>query len=214
MIGTELLRYQESQVYFSLDYEASDLNLAFALPFQVGYSLFTLKEDLESYCEYVRWPNYKISQDAANLTRFDRKRYEAEARDPNEILDRIDKYMYDDSVIKVIQNGYNYDNYIHNNFRRNLNRKVDYSFINRTIDPSVITKAIKKQWTIPKFGTPEFTAFMYKGCNYVEKGLKSNLAFVAKEMGIQYDMNVLHGAGADSDLTKQIFRKQIWMIEI
>ncbi len=214
MLGSELLRYNENQVYFSLDFEASDLNLAFALPFQVGYSLFTLKQDLESYCEYVRWPNYKISQDAAILTRFDRKKYELEAKDPNEVLDIVDKYMYDDNVIKVIQNGINYDNYIHRNFRQKLNKPTDYSYINRVIDPSVITKSYKKGWTIPKFGTSEFTAFMYKGAGHIEKGLKSNLAFVAKELGIQYDVSVLHGAGADSDLTKQIFRKQLWMVEI
>ncbi len=214
MIGSELLRYKDDQVYLALDFEANDLNLAFALPFEVGYCLFTNKRDIQSKSCYIRWPNYKISVDAANLTRFDRKKYEAEAKDGLEVLDDVDKYMYDDSIIKIIQNGINYDGYIHNNYRRALGRPTNYSYMNKLIDPSVITKAHKKQWTIPPFGTEEFLAFQYKGAGYIEKGLKSNLAIVAKEMGIVFDGTILHGAGADTELTKQIFRKQIWNVEI
>lgn len=73
MIGSDLLRYNKAQKYLVWDVETTSLNLAYALPWQISYAVFTLDKILDIQNKYIFWKDLQVSADAARITRFDKK---------------------------------------------------------------------------------------------------------------------------------------------
>ncbi len=48
----------------------------------------------------------------------------------------------------------------------------------------------------------------------IESGLKTNLATMGKELGIEFDATGLHNAQNDIRLNIQVFRQLMWKLEI
>lgn len=211
MIGSNLRRYKDSQSYLGYDVETTDLNLRFAMPWQVSYGKFTSKKIESIKTRYILWPDLKISDDAATITRFNKKFYLERAEDPKKVLEDFELELYDPSNDIVAQNGLGFDVYVHDNWRRALGKKSDFSYLSRYLDTSALTKAIQKGW---KPDLQNLLAWMYKAIDYREKGLKSSLEWTGKQYKIEHDYGALHDALSDVGLMIKIFQKQLWMIEI
>lgn len=211
MLGNHLIRYSDDQLYIGSDKETNSLNLRRALPWELSFAIFTNKGIRKQETHYIRWPNYVMSDDAARITRFDRKRYEELAEDPVKVLDNYEQYLYDSRYKIVMQNGLFYDIYVHRNWREAVGRKEDYSYLSRYIDTIALTKAIQKGW---KPDMSNFLAWQHKVMNHREKSLKSSLEFAGKLFQVDHDYNTLHAAGSDVELMVKIFGKQIWQIEV
>ncbi len=211
MIGSNLLRYNKTRKYLLWDTETCSLNLAYALPWQISYCLFTLDEIIETRNFYIWWDNLPISDGAAKITRFNPEEYKRAALEPKVVLDSFEAYLYDPEIYGVAHNQLNYDSMIHALWRRKMGLKEDFSYLDRAYDTVALSKAYKKGI---KPDTSNLLAFQFKMMSLVEKGLKTNLAAMGKEFEIPFDSAKLHDASEDIKLNISVFRQLIWKLEI
>lgn len=211
MIGSDLLRYDKKRKYLAWDLETTGLNLGYALPWQLSFSVFTLDKVIEEHDHYIYWDNLPMSKDAARITRFDWERYKQFGRDPKEILDLFEERLMDPEIYSVGQNQLSYDNMIHALWRRKLGLGDDYSYLGRAYDTVAIAKAWKKGFSIDR---NNLLAWQYRMMDYVERGLKTNLAQLGRDLEVPFDPDKLHDALEDIRLLRGVWRKIIWKVEI
>src|SRR5579872_2770848 len=104
MVGADLLRYDKNQLYLAKDYETEGVNLYYSRPWQVSYILFNLNEILDRQNYYIWFDDFKVSKEAARITRFNYEYYKQMALPANQVLTNIDKYIYDPNIITVTHN--------------------------------------------------------------------------------------------------------------
>jgi DNA polymerase III epsilon subunit-like protein len=209
----DLLRFNDKQKYILFDLETENLSLASNnKPWQLGYIIGEGKETKEAVAQMIKWDPLNISEGAAKVTKFNKKKYNAEALDPLEVLTKLDSYIYDKEYKIIIHNGLGFDVYIHNNWRKTLGFKTDYSYINRVYDTNCLAKAIKTQ-SAPK-ENEKLILFQYKMNHFRKKGLKTNLTALGEEYGIDFDPETLHDAYNDCILNWQVWNKIIWQLDI
>lgn len=212
-LGESLLRYKKDQIYIGADLETCNLNLMTTnYPWQCSWILFTQKEILETHNYYINWGDkFKISKGAAIITHFDEDLVKKEGKDPHEIYLLFRKYLYNKDIIPVFHNGLCFDTLIENFWCNEVGENHNWDYLNRLYDTMQIAKAIKKSI---KPDLNNFLAFQYKMANFIEKGLKSNLSLLVKEYGINNETDNYHDALFDIKMMREIFLKQIWMIEV
>ena len=115
-----LLRFKNKQKYLIFDYETCNLNLVSTenKPWQLAFMLFEGQRKLDEADYLLSWKDLKVSKDAARITGFTKKEYDKRKSCPRKALDHFEKYLYDDSVIKVGHNVLGFDTYIHNIHRK------------------------------------------------------------------------------------------------
>ncbi len=211
---SELLRYNKKQKYILFDGETTNLALVkgLNLPWQWSYILCVGSEIVHESDNYIKWPDLKLSEDARRITHFDDNKYNRLAKDPLPILDEFEKYLYDPEYLVVGQSIIGFDIYVHNIYRQLMGRKPDFSYLNRLLDTNSIAKAVKKGIKIQK--EDDLTCFMFKLNDYREKGLKTSILTQLKEYKIDFDENMLHSSIYDVKMNWEIFKRQIWQIEI
>lgn len=211
-LGENLLRYTLNTKNLILtDTETEGLNYFFDRPWQVGWLECKGKDIVKIHNHYLWWPDLHISSGAAAVTHFNYQDYKSKAEDPKVVYEKFHPYIFDPNVISIGHNFLGIDAYMINSWRRSIGLPVDWSFLNNnTIDTHSVAKAIKKGIKI----TNPRLEWMYKLNNLVEKGLKTNLGLLAREYGIELDDKLQHSADYDIILNWEIFKKQIWDIEI
>lgn len=207
-----LLRFHKNQKYLVLDVEAESLNLCLARPWEIGYIVCTQNKILVENCDFIFLEDLNISADAARITRFDYNLYRQKAKDAKKVFDEFSKYLYDPDVIVVGQNILNYDGYIIQNFRRALGLKPDWSFINRVIDTRALSFAIQK--SVKTVDHNDLYCWQMRYMHARERGIKTSLESLLKNYSIPYDKDQHHNSLWDSQMTKEVFFKQIYEIEI
>jgi len=216
-MNDHLLRFNFSQKILFWDCETENLSLGDSSihknrPWQSGFILCQGKKTLLEKQENIWWPDLNISEEAAKITRFDRLDYEQTARDPKEVWDEFAQYFYDPSVLIVGQNILNFDNYILNNWRRNMGMAVDWSFVNRVIDTRALSVAIQKgNKTVDH---SDLYCWQMRFMHHREKGIKASLQWLVKNYGGTYDGSLHHDGLEDARYTKFVFDKMIYEIEI
>lgn len=211
MIGSNLLRYKENQIYIAKDWETEGLNLVHSRPWQLSYIVFTLKEIIDRKTYYIWFDDLKISDDAKRITNFNYEEYKKKAVDPKEVIVNLDKYVYDPNIISLSHNLFHFDSHIHQIIRKITGFPKDYSYLLRAIDTLALSKAYKKSI---KIEDQNLCIFQYRMLSIVEKTLKTKLSTMAKEFHISIDESKLHDASVDTEILVELFKKLIWMIEI
>lgn len=211
-LGANLLRYNIDKEHFLVpDCETEALNLRFSRPWSVGYLICDGKNIISKNNRYLWYSDLKVSKDAARITNFNYQEYKEKAEDPKKVYEEFGDYLYNSQYIKVGHNFLGIEVPMFDSWRRAIGLKTDYSFINdRILDTHSIAKAIKKSIK----PTNPLIAWMYKLNSLVEKGLKTNLGLLAKENDIPVNESLQHDALYDVLLTWEIFKKQIWQIEL
>jgi len=214
MIGSTLHRFKTDQKYLIWDTETEGLNLAFHRPWEIAYAVCTHKEILSMHTAYIAWPDLTVSRGAAAKTRFDYGEYRAKAKPAAEVLAHFESFLLDPTIYSVGHSILGFDTYMHANWRRAATGATpDWSWLYRLIDTNALSKAIQKGWK-PDIGSPEsFLSWSYKAANYVETGLKSNLAATGRLLGVAHDEKALHRAEADIVLNHGIFREMLYKLE-
>jgi len=210
----DLLRFKNNQKYLFFDYETCHLNLTSKenKPWQLAFLLMQGNEVLEKADYWLKWKDLKVSEGAARVTGWTKTKYDKRASDPKEALEHFESYLYDDNVIPVGHNILGFDVYIHNIHRKLLNKKTDYSYINRCLDTACIAKAIKKE--IKLSAKENRLAWQYRLTNLIERKLKVNLTQCCKDYDLKFDPKKLHDALYDIKMNAEVFNKMIWNIEI
>jgi DNA polymerase III alpha subunit (gram-positive type) len=201
-----LLKYKKNQKYIVADYETCNLNLCSLdnKPWQVGYTIGSINEGItKSQSIYIKWEDLKISKDAARITRFNEEEYKSNWKDPKQVLDYIESYLYNPEYRILFFNGLNFDIYIHNIWRKALGLKSDYGFLNRVIDVRALVVADKLGYNIDI--NEDLYFWQAKMMKFYKRGFKSNLTYSCKEYGIEVDENKTHEGQYDCELTMKLF---------
>lgn len=209
-----LLRFKKNQKYMFFDYETCNLNLVSEdnKPWQLAFIVTDLKREVDKADYLVKWDNLNVSKEAARITGFNKKKYDRQSVCSQKALDHFEKYLYDDSIIKVGHNILGFDLYIHNIHRKLCGEKPDYSYIKDCIDTVCIARAIKKSINKPK--ETDMVSWQYRLLNLRERKLKVNLQQCCKDYDISFDPEKLHDALYDIERNVDVFKKMIWDIEI
>ena len=213
LLENNSLRYNKNQKYICYDFETASLNtLTAGLPWQVGFLICNKQEVLESHNYYLKWPNYHISKDAERISHYDKTLVEEKGKDPIEILNIFDSYLYNPEFYSVGHNILNYDCMIHSMWRRELGLPVDYSYLKTAYDTRALITLY--QLNIPWNINESSYSQQMKALSFRKRGLKSNLAFSAKLFGISVDETKTHSADFDIKLTFSIFQEMLKKFEL
>jgi DNA polymerase III epsilon subunit-like protein len=208
---SNLLRFQKNQKYLIFDTETESLNLFKSRPWQISWVVAEGDRVLKHEDRFLFWEDLKMSDGAAKITRFDRVAWSKKAEDPIKVLADFDKYLYDPEYILLGANLFGFDIFQHNNARRESGLKTDYSYINRIIDVQALQKGIYMGLkSLPE----NRTAWHYQMQNFRQGGMKTSVKHLCSVYDIDYDENKAHDSLYDNWLVFQIFRKQIFAIEV
>ncbi len=221
MIGNELLRFQKDQKYLLFDYETCNLNLCWEknLPWEYAAWLVTSEKIIEKYIVLINWElmgkRIEVGDQAALLTGYYMKypRLLAEGKHPLEVINEIDKHMYDPNIIPVAHNGLGFDVYIHNTHRRLTGKPTDYSYVKRFLDTNLIAKGLKLEVPLPN-NLKDLRSYQYKLYSHIVKGVKTSVKAVCEDFQIPYDETRAHDAEYDCSLLYEILKQLLWKVEI
>ena len=208
----DLLRYNFSQKYLVWDVESNALNLITTLPWQIAFATAKGKSITNEFERKIWWKDYDIAPEIAMLNHFNRQSYEREARDPAEVLDEFESYLYDPEYIVITMNGMGFDCYLHNNWRKILGRKTDYSWMNRHIDILATFRAIQAGAKSPP--RDDLLAWQYCWLNHRDRKVKASLGAQMKHYGLEYSASDHHDPTWDVRSTFQVFLKHLFELEI
>ena len=209
-----LLRHNyENKEFLSFDFETEGLSLFNSRGWDIAWSIYKGKNLVEKHQYFIKWPNLNVSAGAAAVTGFNQKTIDEFGRDPKEICDLFDSYIYNPKYICIGANAIHYDLFIHNTHRREFGLKSDYSYLNRMIDTNAISKAYKLNRK-PPTDKDDFIPFQYSMLNFRQKGLKTSNAVMAKELEIKVDDTKFHGALYDAEITFQVFLQLMQKVEL
>jgi DNA polymerase III epsilon subunit-like protein len=208
---SNLLRFNKKQKYIVFDTETESLALALARPWQLSWMVYENNKITKNEDHLLYWRDLNVSADAARITRFDYNNWKEKAKDPKEVLELFESYLYNPEYLIVGANLFGYDVYVINTLRRLLGFKSDFSYLDRVLDIQCIQKGIYMGLkTVPE----NRTAWQYQMYHYVKKGVKTSVKHLAGLYDIPYDENRAHDAEYDNWLCIEIFKKQILTIEI
>lgn len=219
MVGAHLLRFDQEQKWAVFDIESNGLSLFYSLPWEISYATATLKNGIQSIqTEMIRWPNFQITDELARKVHFDRARYEAEAKPPEEVWSRFASILYSPEYRALGHRLLGFDIYMISVWRRAIGLPVDHSWRGGgdrwpVVDTDCLAKAYWKKWA-PDLSSPDaFLAFQYRCEQWVEKGLKSNLGLMCKTFGVEYDEASAHSAEYDIGRNWLMFKEMVWKME-
>lgn len=209
-----LLRHNLANKNFVFfDFETESLSLFAARGWDIGWSLYKGTKLIEEHQYFLKWDNLKVSDGAAKVTGFNQSNVDVYGKNPKEICNLFDSFIYNKNNIIIGANIIHYDIFIHNNHRQELGYKTDYSYLDRIIDTNAISKAYKLGIK-PPVEKEDFIPFQYRMLNFKQKGLKTSNSTMAKEFGIEIDETKIHGAAYDVFLTKEVFFKLVQCVEL
>lgn len=210
MIGANLLRFNTEQRYLMWDVETEGLNLFTSRPWEISYAICTAKAIESIVVRRLNWPNLRVSDEAARITRFNMADHLKRAEDPMVVLKDFESLALDEQYLPAGHNIMGFDGYVYRTWRRALGLPDDISLHHRFIDTNCLFKGYKKGF-VP---TGDRFVYQWKLLNYREKGLKSSLGVCCREFGIPYDERQAHDAKYDTQVNHAVLKELIWKIEI
>lgn len=209
-IGADLLRFSERKILL-LDFESQRLTLLDDnLPFQCSFIIADKYKILETHNYYLKWPGFKMSREAAIITKFQQS-WVDNGDDPEFVLNAFESYLNDEQYIIVGHNIMFFDMYLHQLWRRVLGRKPDTSYIKRMVDTNLLARAYKMGW---KPDRDDIVPWFHKVYATPVKGCKTNLLSISKELGVNVIEQNLHEASYDLKINLEVYRKLINLVEI
>lgn len=209
MIGTNLKRFQPERRAMFDDSESEGLNLFFSRPWQVAWIIADAKTIHETFEADIWIADLKISAGAAAVTGFNFQAYKDRAQPADKILAKWEERIYDPSMDIVRQNGI-FDGYMHNNLRRMLGKKPDWSWMKRHIDTNALSKAYRLGL---KPDLTNFEAWIWKAQSIHQKNLKTRLEVMCGEFKIPFDPREAHKAIYDCRKTRELYEALKFVVE-
>jgi len=201
------LRYDKKQKYLIIDFETENLSLSSGnKPWQVSFLVAQNKEISEEHNYFIKWSDLNVSKGAAIATGFDQSVIDEKGQSPEKILDIVEKYINNKEYKILFYNGLKFDIHILNIWRKELNRKANFDYIDRCIDVLSLFKATKMQ--VGYDSNESFLFWQNRILNYYKRGLKSNLTLACKELGIEVEGN-FHDALNDVRATYYVFLEML-----
>lgn len=210
MIGSTLKRYQPDRRALFADKETEGLNLFASRPWEIAWLIADAKNVYEREQHFLWFKDLKVSQQAAQITRFNYALYKERAEDPRKVLDRYEERLFDTSLDVVGQNFF-YDGDVHKTLRRVCGLPYEgYSWLPRLIDTNCLSKAYR-MGVQPDLAN--FLVWQFKMKNTKIKA-KTSLGAMCEELGIPFDHYQAHEGLYDIDKTRDLYEKLKWKVEV
>jgi len=169
----------------------------------------TKKTDERDY--YIKWDtDFKISEDAARITRYDDNFVQKNGKTLKQTLPTIQKWL-DKADYIIGHNILGFDIYLIKELYK-LHGKDYKPLVPKIIDTNCIARGIKMD--IPYKAGEDFAEYQYRIYNTRRKGIKSNLTSLGKEFGIDHDYENLHNAIVDLELNLKVWNKLKYSLEL
>lgn len=212
MINDDLLRYSwRDKKFCVLDCETNMLNLFFARPFNIGIQVYQNNNLIENHDLYLKWDNYKISNEVATKTHYNKEKIEKEGIFPKDALNILKSYLDSKDYLFVGNNLLNYDCMVFKNSAAEIGININYKWLNSMYDCNAIFKGFKLGI---KPNHENFLAWQFSMNAWKQKGLKSKLGYACKEFKIEYLEEQSHGAIYDCSRSYLLFMELIKKMEI
>ncbi len=214
----KLLRFRKDVKYAFFDAETFNLSLSFRQNrlWQSGL-LFVEGEDIKERHDIrikSRWedaPYLSIGAGAAAITRFNENYHAKLAIDQKEAFYKTWGVLKRADYI-IGHNFLNFDIYLLRGWAE-LNRESWKWITPKVIDTKALAFSIKTN-NLFNPQKEEFFSWQYKMAVAYQKSIKTNLALLGKEYGIEHDYDNLHDAIVDLELNKKVWDKIKWQVEI
>lgn len=195
------------------DTETENLNLGLARPWQLAFIVAENGRIKEQHDLYIDIHDLNISEKAAQVTRFNKSKYDLLKRPASEVVDKFEKFLYDDNVRLIGHNTLGYDIYILANLYQYIGRKLDMNrIIYKFRDTLAIARAQHFQ-SIPPKDKHDFLAWQYKHLHKFDKSVKTSLGAICKRNDIEVDENRTHDALYDVELNYLVYKKLKYAID-
>lgn len=195
------------------DCETESLSLTNARPWEIAWDVYDGSNKVESHQHYLDWPDLVVSDGAAKATNFNHDIVKKEGKNPKEVIDLFNTYLYNKDYKIVGQNVLGYDCYVHNTSMLQLGQKTDYSYTDRIYDTLPIARAYRLGIKPPE-NKEDFLAWQYRLLCIYKKGLKCKNSEIAEEFGKEIDSSRLHQGSYDIELTAFSFFNLIKKLDI
>lgn len=211
---SELLRFKSDQKYLLFDFETCGLNLGSLRnkPWQLAFITIENQRVQDKADYWLRWDDIEVSEGAAKVTGWTQKKYNDRAVDPRKPLEHFEKYLYDESYLKVGHNILGFDVYMHGIVRRLLGQKPDYRYLPQLIDTLCLSRAINNDIQLQK--GDNFLHWQYKMISLRKAKGRNRLIDLCKQYDIKFNEKKLHDALYDIEKNYEVFKKLIWNIEV
>jgi hypothetical protein len=211
MLVDNLLRHSNYKA-LCFDTETESLNLGYSRPYQLSWSIFNRFKVESTFNRYIYLKNFKISKDAAKITKFVSSFYMKNAQDPKVVLDEFLSFFLCKDYLLVGHNILEFDIFqVKNLLESEGYTKVDWSdILSRCIDTMALGKASKLGIQPPKHMSPvDRYCWQRKVLSLpMVKGVSLS-SFVEN-----FDKSKLHDSAYDIELNVQAFKNLIKLVEI
>lgn len=209
-IGSDLLRFSNRPIIVA-DGESQRVNtLCDNLPFEWSWIKSVNGNVVERHKHYLKWPNFKMSAAAAQITKFQQS-WVDNGEDPRTVLEMWEKDALDENNLICGHNFLGFDVPLWMLWRRELGLKPCWGVCARVLDTHLLSRAYKMGW---KPDRENLLAWQYKVMAGFQKGVKTNLTVMCKELGIPIDESKTHAGDYDVDLTAAVLWKLVNKMEI
>lgn len=190
------------------DTETEGLNLRTSRPWQIAWVEMKNGKVLNKEVHYLAWDNLNVSKEAAAVTGFDKRVYDAKKEDPKKIIDKFWNLIHQPDTILAGQNIIGFDIFILNIARKCIGYLEDYSFLYKCIDTVPLSRAYLLNFHRSENET--MIEFCYKLLNFKPKGrISVKLSSMLDKFGIKYKEDKLHDALVDTEMTGELFIRLI-----
>lgn len=218
VLDEELFRFRQDSLvkplkYLIVDVETESVNLAYSRPWQLSFIVIENNKIKLEVNKYIKIHDLNVSEGAKKVTRFNNKEYQEKAEDPKVVYDLLASYLYNPDYYIVGQNFIFFDLYQIKNLQKYLGEKEDFSYLNRVYDTLPLGRAYQLNVKFPT-KKEDILPWQYRFSSYRQKGLKASLESLCKLFKIEYNSNLAHSASYDVCLTKEVFKKLYFSLEV
>ena len=207
-----MFRFDEDKTVVFFDYETFNLCLSFLhnRPWQLG--LLTMENGEKTQAEnlYIGWEtDLKISDDAARITRYNKKTHDEKALPQKEVFETMyEAFEKADWII-----GHNIIGFDLHLFKEwCLVNKADWKkLLPKFIDSNCVAKGIALG--LQPDPKDDFTHYQYRLYHHRARGIKTSLTALGKQLEIDVDYDNLHDALNDIELNRLVWDKLKFQIE-
>ncbi len=214
----KLLRFGSSLRICWFDFETTSLNLSFTInrPWQIGMMTMVGQKCIASHDILVKWPNpYKFNADVVkNLFKTTIPELEARINTKGIAPEKAFEIMYGEMDSADLIGGHNilgFDIYLLKEWCVLAGKPWKHLWP-KFIDTNCLSKGIALG--IKPKSNENFMEYQYRLLGFIQKGLKTNLTFMGKSLGIEHDYESLHCAKSDIELNIKVFDKLKYQIEV
>lgn len=208
-----LLRFNKDKTLVFFDAETLNLclNSCHNLPWQIGMIKVVGDRWVDQKNFFIKWDTQlKISDDAARITRYDQKKIDKIGLSPEEVFPTVEEWLNKADYI-VGHNVIAFDVYLIRDYYKYM-KKSATNLYEKFIDTNAIAKGIKLGF--PFKNGDNLQEYQYRAYHKKQKGIKTNLTALGKEMSIDHDYDNLHDALVDLELNLKVWNKLKYQIEI